>query len=251
MGPKHSFRGMRLNTAVCLAITSFLTISLLLILSGCAHKSSNWAPVQDRRWKPHHAQKLISTCTLSDHPTSDIPILDKSALKSQSSNQLIQHHWDLTDHLEHPIRQGNHAIRSNRQAITQSIPQHVAATKSKKGWIWPATGQVLTPFSIKQGKKGIDIAGKKGGKIYAVADGKVVYAGHGLASYGNLLIIKHQQNFLTAYGNNLKNLVVEGQHIKAGQIIADMGLISPGVWGLHFEIRKQGNPVNPIKYLVQ
>lgn len=124
------------------------------------------------------------------------------------------------------------------------------AATSNKTWVWPAKGRVLIPFSLAKGKKGIDIAGKKGEKIYAAADGKVVYSGHGLASYGNLLIIKHQQNFLTAYGNNSKNLVAEGQYVKAGAIIADMGSVSPGVWGLHFEIRKQGKPVDPMQYLM-
>jgi len=116
-------------------------------------------------------------------------------------------------------------------------------------WVWPAHGRVVANFVPNQGKKGIDIAGKKGEKIYATKAGTVAYAGSGLAGYGNLIIIKHDNQFLTAYGNNERNLVTEGQSIRAGQAIADMGVVDRRYWGVHFEIRQSGQPVNPLNYL--
>ena len=116
-------------------------------------------------------------------------------------------------------------------------------------WQWPVHGRVATTFIPQQGKKGIDIAAKKGEKIHAAAGGIVAYAGNGLRGYGNLIIIKHNNQYLTAYGNNLKNLVHEGQTIKVGQAIAEIGVVDRRFWGVHFEIRKAGKPVNPLNYL--
>lgn len=116
-------------------------------------------------------------------------------------------------------------------------------------WLWPAHGRVVANFVPTQGKKGLDIAGKKGDKIYAARSGTVAYAGSGLAGYGNLIIIRHDSQYLTAYGNNARNLVSEGQTIKAGQVIADMGVVGRRFWGVHFEVRQSGRPVNPLNYL--
>lgn len=122
-------------------------------------------------------------------------------------------------------------------------------TRSSSGWLWPVSGRVVTSFIPEQGKKGINIASKKGEKVHAATNGVVAYAGSGLAGYGNLIIIKHNNEFLTAYGNNSKNLVKEGQSVRAGQIIAEVGIIDRQYWGVHFEIRKSGTPVNPLNYL--
>ena len=116
-------------------------------------------------------------------------------------------------------------------------------------WVWPAHGRVVANFVPDQNKKGLDIAGQKGDKIFAASGGVVAYAGSGLAGYGNLIIIKHDNQYLTAYGNNARNLVSEGQTIKAGQVIADMGIVDRKFWGVHFEIRQSGKPVNPLNYL--
>ncbi|RUQ96328.1 MULTISPECIES: peptidoglycan DD-metalloendopeptidase family protein [Legionella] len=142
-----------------------------------------------------------------------------------------------------PMPQPKAVIKKQEPAATH---QNVA---SNSQWQWPVYGKIMTGFVPQQGKKGIDIAGKKGEKIHAAASGVVAYAGSGLAGYGNLIIIKHNNQFLTAYGNNWRNLVREGQQVKAGQVIAEMGLIDNRFWGLHFEIRKAGQPVNPLQYL--
>jgi len=117
------------------------------------------------------------------------------------------------------------------------------------GWFWPIRGRVVSSYSPSQGKKGIDIAGKKGEKIHAASSGVVAYSGSGLSGYGNLIIIKHDNQYLTAYGNNLRNLVREGQKISKGQAIAEIGVVDRKYWGVHFEIRKAGVPVNPLSYL--
>jgi lipoprotein NlpD len=98
-------------------------------------------------------------------------------------------------------------------------------------------------------ESGIRIAGQDGQNVFAVAAGEIVYAGSGLASYGQLLIIKHNQTWLSAYGFNSRLLVAEGQKVSAGQNIALMGRDAAGKAVLHFEIRRNGQPVDPLKYL--
>lgn len=115
-------------------------------------------------------------------------------------------------------------------------------------WIWPTSGKTLAGFS-EGGNKGLDIGGKAGQAILASADGKVVYSGSGLRGYGNLIIIKHNNTFLTAYAHNSKLLVKEGQAVKQGQKIAEMGSSDSSQVMLHFEIRRLGKPADPLKYL--
>lgn len=121
--------------------------------------------------------------------------------------------------------------------------------KTLSSWLMPAHGKIITKFSLKNQSKGIDILLKKNTKIHAAQDGVVAYAGNGLALYGNLIIIKHSNVYLSAYGNNSKIFVKEGQRIKKGQLIAKSGLLPSHRYGLHFEIRKYGKPVNPLKFL--
>lgn len=117
-------------------------------------------------------------------------------------------------------------------------------------WKKPAQGKVIKKFSRQRNdSKGIDIAGKQGDAIVASADGKVVYSGNGLISYGNLIIIKHNKTYLSAYAYNRKLLVKEGDRVKSGQKIAEMGRKDKLSPRLHFEIRKNGKPVDPLKYL--
>jgi lipoprotein NlpD len=113
---------------------------------------------------------------------------------------------------------------------------------------WPTRGNVLAGFDEVK-NKGIDIAGKAGDPVLAAADGKVVYAGSGLRGYGNLVILKHNNTYLTAFAHNQSLLVKEDQAIKRGQKIAEMGNSDADQVKLHFEIRRQGKPVDPAKYL--
>jgi lipoprotein NlpD len=139
---------------------------------------------------------------------------------------------------------------------TPAVAPAVAAASSGSArsvggvkWRWPASGQVVGRFQASAAIPGIDIAGKEGDPVVAAADGTVVYSGNGLVGYGELIIIKHNDSFLSAYGHNRKRLVAEGQQVKAGQQIAEMGSSGSSRDELQFQIRKDGNPVDPLDYL--
>ncbi len=116
-------------------------------------------------------------------------------------------------------------------------------------WIWPAKGKIVSGFSDTASLKGVDIAGTAGQPVIASAPGKVVYAGSGLRGYGKLVIIKHNKTFLSAYAHNREILVKEGQQVTRGQKIAEMGNTDADQVKLHFEIRRLGKPMDPVKYL--
>jgi len=121
---------------------------------------------------------------------------------------------------------------------------------SALGWAWPANGQVIEKFTDSN-SKGISIAGLAGEDIYAVGDGKVVYSGNGLRGYGNLIIVKHAGEFITAYAHNKSIFVKEGEDVSKGQKIAEMGMSETNRPKLLFEVRKGGKPLDPLKYLPQ
>jgi lipoprotein NlpD len=138
---------------------------------------------------------------------------------------------------------------------TASKPVAAAPAKSTAQaydgkWVWPTRGRVLSRFqSSGAGKQGIDIGGHVDQPVKAAAHGKVVYAGSGLVGYGRLIIVKHNENLLSAYGHNNKLLVNEGEQVSAGQMIAKMGSSGTNRNELYFEIRKNGKPTDPLKYL--
>nr|WP_262407311.1 peptidoglycan DD-metalloendopeptidase family protein [Pseudomonas lactis] len=118
------------------------------------------------------------------------------------------------------------------------------------GWGWPSNGVLIGKFSSNGSlNKGIDIAGDLGQPVLAASDGTVVYAGSGLRGYGELVIIKHSDTYVSAYGHNRRLLVREGQQVKVGQTIAEMGSTGTDRVKLHFEIRRQGKPVDPLQFL--
>ncbi|PKO45669.1 MAG: peptidase M23 [Betaproteobacteria bacterium HGW-Betaproteobacteria-22] len=126
--------------------------------------------------------------------------------------------------------------------------QNSTATNANLNWIWPAKGRVIAKFN-DAGNKGIDIAGKMGQEIQSTAAGKVIYSGSDLRGYGKLVIVKHNATYLSVYANNSKILVKEGQQVKQGQKIAEMGDSDSNSVKLHFEIRQQGKSVDPMKFL--
>ena len=135
-----------------------------------------------------------------------------------------------------------------------AAPAPVAASPAPRegdddvNWGWPAAGAIVAPFD--EGKvKGLVLSGKAGDPVYAAADGRVVYAGSGLRGYGNLVILKHNNTYLTAYAHNQTLLVKEDQTVRRGQKIAEMGSTDADSVKLHFEIRKQGKPIDPAKLL--
>ena len=115
-------------------------------------------------------------------------------------------------------------------------------------WMWPTSGKIIGQYS-ESGNKGLDFSGRAGDPVLAAADGKVVYAGSGLRGYGELVIVKHNATFLSAYAHNRKILVQEGQQVTRGQKIAEMGSTDSDGVKLHFEVRRQGKPVDPMQYL--
>jgi len=135
-------------------------------------------------------------------------------------------------------------------STTEPTASSTSTSSPISSWRWPTEGKVIETFAAGGGK-GIDIAGSKGQAINATADGRVVYAGNALRGYGNLIIIKHNDDYLSAYAHNDTMLVREQQEIKAGQKIATMGSTGTSSTRLHFEIRYKGKSVNPLRYLPQ
>jgi lipoprotein NlpD len=145
------------------------------------------------------------------------------------------------------------AVAANAAAkppvTTSSVaPAAAAAGDEDVGWIWPVRGPLIAGFDETK-NKGIDLGGKVGDPVMAAADGRVVYAGAGLRGYGNLIILKHNNTYLTAYAHNQTLLVKEDQSVQKGQKIAEMGSSDADRVKLHFEIRRQGKPVDPARYL--
>lgn len=135
------------------------------------------------------------------------------------------------------------------KAAAAPVPKAVVRTAGGLTWRWPADGNVVKRFQSDAAIPGIEIAGSSGSAVRAAADGVVVYSGNGLVGYGELVIIKHSDSLLSAYAHNARRLVKEGQRVSAGQQIATMGSSGAANTGLGFQIRKDGNPVDPLDYL--
>ena len=152
-------------------------------------------------------------------------------------------------------KSNNTSTRTSSNSVAKkSTPNKTAVQVKEKlikhDWNWPTNGEVIRTYSPRAGgNKGIDIGGKIGQPVLAASAGKVVYSGNGLASYGNLIIIKHSSQFISAYAHNKKLFVKEGGEVKRGEKIAELGKTGTTEAKLHFEIRFRGKPVDPIKYL--
>lgn len=246
-----------------------LSLLFLLLLTACSEQT-RLPPVVELNWKAENSHQLThkvkrgeTLYTIAFHYDKDYRLLaDYNHLKSPyllHVGQIVylQYLTQVPNRYYAPVQ----AVKAVSLKATLVNKQSVYSRKSVSYaspfvkhvntgyWVWPAKGRVVANFIPQQGKKGIDIAGKKGEAVRAAASGVVAYSGSGLSGYGNLIIIKHDGPFLTAYGNNFRNHVVEGQQVKVGQIIAEMGMIDRKFWGVHFEIRKAGQPVNPMSYL--
>jgi lipoprotein NlpD len=145
-------------------------------------------------------------------------------------------------------------LKSSNPTVTTSRPLPILPDTDNRepnypvtAWVWPAQGKLLALYTNKN--KGIDISGNFGDPVFAALPGKVVYAGDGLRGYGNLIILKHNSQYLSAYAYNSSLVVHEGEWVKKGQKIAAMGRVGNGNPMLHFEIRKAGLPVNPMNLL--
>lgn len=232
---------------------------LLLLLAGCGARNV-LAPVTELKWQPYSKYQKYHTVRRGETLYAIAFRYDTDFRRLASLNHL-RSPYSLRVGQVLNVQTGSrrvHAVRpANTPHYSRPIPKarqrifytpHIFS-RSSSGWLWPVNGRIVASFIPEQGKKGINIACNKGDKVRASSSGVVAYAGSGLAGYGNLIIIKHNNEFLTAYGNNARNLVSEGQSVKAGQNIAEAGVIDRKYWGVHFEIRKKGIPVNPLNYL--
>jgi len=155
------------------------------------------------------------------------------------------------------LKSGRAKSQTKRQKVVSKgkskLVKPRASRKSQPSninWQWPNPGKVIKSFNLKSDiNKGVDIRGRMGESVLAAADGIVVYAGGGLRGYGKLVILKHDNKFLSAYGHNSAILVKEGDKVKGGQVVAEIGSSGPNQEMLHFEIRRDGKPENPLIYL--
>lgn len=142
------------------------------------------------------------------------------------------------------------ASKTAKVTPSSAVPQSSWPPVGQRCWRWPASGKVVMPYSTADGgNKGIDIAGSRGQPVYAAGSGKVVYVGNQLRGYGNLIMIKHDENYITAYAHNDTLLVNNGQNVKIGQKIATMGSSDADSVKLHFQIRYRATAIDPQRYL--
>lgn len=267
--------GLRVSTKIGSVV---INISIMLFVL-CACSSNRYVPVNERNQPPQN--------TLSSHRVSRGETLFSIAWRygldykslARSNNidssytiypgQLLslkakkKSSWKPSKTAKSTSKSSSNSTAKSTSSVKKTAPSRsvkktksVKKTTSKKGystkfsWQWPAKGKLLKKYS--QGSsvnKGIDIGGKKGESVITAAPGRVVYSGDGLRGYGKLVIVKHNEMYLSAYAHNSRILVKEDQVVKAGQKIAEMGSSGTDKNMLHFEIRRDGKPVDPLKYL--
>lgn len=184
----------------------------------------------------------VKTTAKSKPPAQQNPTKPKPPVQQQKAEQKIANKKVDQDRTK---EYSQSVTKSNNSATKKPVSSNKVAS-----WSWPNNGNIIAKFSNSEnGNKGIDIAGQRGATITASASGRVVYAGNALRGYGNLIIIKHSDDYLSAYAHNDKVLVKEQQTVKAGQKIASMGSSGTSSVRLHFEIRYKGKSVDPMRYL--
>jgi len=261
MFPASGKRNLALPTAAALSV-------LLFGLGGCA--TENYVPVTDLyrpvpsvvteyhrvregetlyyiAWKYRADYRQLADRNGIKPPYTIYPDQRINLSKASVTNYPIKKKSNVR------IKTGKTKSYKNKKPNAKQVQEKVAKGGLKRVnilWRWPAKGTVIEGFSVK-GKvnKGVDFAGRKGESVYAAADGKVVYSGPGIVGYGNLIILKHNDFYLSAYAHNSRLLVKEGLRVEGGQKIAEMGSTGTNRNMLHFEIRKQGHPVDPLGYL--
>ena len=197
--------------------------------------------------------RTVKHKTPAKHPHKT-KVVDKKVVKKQSfnnENKLKEKSSQIQKKKLASSKNNSYAVTTGKQSVNLIKQKEVSTLPKKVGrWIWPANGKLIGTFSSsEQGNKGIKIAGSRGDIIKAAADGRVVYAGNALRGYGNLVIIKHSDDYLSAYAHADKILVKEKQQVSAGQTVARMGSSGTNQVMLHFEIRYLGKSVNPLSFL--
>lgn len=224
----------------------------LLGLVACESRM-DLAPVSERTWQERHGQQGMHRVRPGETLYSVAFHYDLDYRQLASYNRLYPPYSIRAGQILYLAPVVRRQAPSPRSMPVRTVrPKAVAVRGVVSGtphFIWPAKGRIVYGFSPYRGRKGIDISGRQGEQVHAAAPGIVAYSGNGLMGYGNLIIIKHNEQYLTAYGNNARNWVKEGQHVSAGQVIGEMGRLERQFWGVHFEIRHAGKPVNPLIYL--
>ncbi|WP_339339601.1 peptidoglycan DD-metalloendopeptidase family protein [uncultured Oceanicoccus sp.] len=263
---------MRTNFMLGSLTKSSIFISLLL-LTGC-FGGGNYAPVVERQervsvvpasHKVRRGESLYSIAWLyrldvrklastnGIKPPYTIYPNQKIRLKGSASNQRGASNKRQTVTSVTPSKPAKTSTAKSRSnTSTKALSSSTALNRNTHPfrWRWPAKGKIIRGYSKKNAvRKGIDLQGKLGDSVHAANSGKVVYSGSGLVGYGNLLIIKHNEHYLSAYGHNSQLLVKEGELVKVGQKIAKFGDTGTDKVKLHFEIRRDGKPINPLGLL--
>jgi len=178
------------------------------------------------------------------------PVVAGAAAVAAESNGVVTRPIGSSSIAATQVQPGQASSAAARPGATTAAEPAAAAAAAESGlsWIWPVPGPVLAGFDEVK-NKGLDLGGAAGEPVLAAADGRVVYVGAGLRGYGNLIILKHNNTYLTAYAHNKSLLVKEDQAVRKGQKIAEMGNSDADRVKLHFEVRRQGKPVDPLKYL--
>ncbi|MGD0465930.1 MAG: peptidoglycan DD-metalloendopeptidase family protein [Gammaproteobacteria bacterium] len=244
-------------------ITIFLSYaSILLSLCACSHKSFIFSKNRNRNnnYRYHLVKPGDTLYSIAKKHNVKLENLVKA------NNIRAPHTLYKGQKLNLPRlhQQQNHNVLSKNKAYTAKklyIPKNdcnynqpkLVKYIDNKNWTWPAYGKIIKQFINSGPNKGngIDIVGKKGDPIMSTASGKVVYSGNNLRGYGNLIIIKHKEDFLSAYAHNEKNLVKEQQEVAKGQQIATMGDSEANKVVLHFEVRYKGKPIDPLQVLAK
>ena len=211
-------------------------------------------PGQELRVIPPVAGKM-TTGPAPAKPAAKNTVAKKTDIKPSNSSKLGKLAVAPTPTLPAPkpavVNTDRSKTKSDARTKTKAEPvkPQAGGMTGSGSWAWPADGQILKRYSESDSGKGLDIGGSRGQSVRATAGGRVVYQGSGLRGYGQLIIIKHSDEFLSAYAHNDRIYVKEGDVVKRGQKIADMGSTGTDRVKLHFEIRRQGVPTDPLKYL--
>ncbi|ATM95584.1 putative lipoprotein [Yersinia frederiksenii] len=220
----------------------------ILLLAGCSNKSKRdystlpKGSYNSQSYTVKRGDTLYFIAWISDSEVNDLARINKLS---------PPYRLEVGQKLQLNSSTSSGSLASNkRKSSSSSITKSTPPPGAGGCWRWPTSGQVISKYSTADGgNKGIDIAGKRGQPVYASAKGRVVYVGNQLRGYGNLIMIKHGNDFITAYAHNDTMLVKNAQDVKAGQKIATLGSSGSDTLMLHFQIRYRATALDPLRYL--
>lgn len=271
---KHSTLKCKMQMFERILINVIFCISLLLVLVSCTsssiylnkkfnppvyfgqHVVQSGDTLYRIAWRYGRGLKELASANNIDPPYVIVPGQKINLEKSLSYRKSGQKDSKYKPKTSRNVTKSKSSVSERKNVTNNKKYNNIKSIN----WRWPHLGPIIAKYysrssgnldGLAQGvpNKGIDISGQLGDPIFAAADGEVVYAGNGLLGYGNLVIINHNEHYLSAYAHSRKILVKEGQIIKIGQKIAEMGSSESQQIKLHFEIRRDGQPVDPLKYL--